>query len=45
MGAGTVALVARKLGRDYIGIELNGSYIDLANKRLRDALPLFIEAD
>ena len=41
MGAGTVALVARKLDRDYIGVELNPEYIELANKRLRDTLPLF----
>ena len=41
MGAVTVALVARKLDRDYIGVELNPEYIELANKRLRDTLPLF----
>ncbi len=34
MGAGTTAVVAKKLGRNYIGIELNKNYIDMANKRL-----------
>jgi site-specific DNA-methyltransferase (adenine-specific) len=33
-GAGTTVLVARNLGRQYLGIELNQSYIDIANKRL-----------
>ena len=41
MGAGTTALVARKLGRNYIGIELSEEYIKLAEKRLRqEYLPL-----
>lgn len=35
MGAGTTALVSRKLGRNYIGIELNPEYIKIAEKRLR----------
>lgn len=34
MGAGTTALVARKLGRQYLGIEINAEYIRLANQRL-----------
>jgi DNA modification methylase len=34
MGSGTTAVVARKLGRNYLGIELNQKYIDMANKRL-----------
>lgn len=34
MGSGTTAVVARKLGRYYIGIELNPNYITIANKRL-----------
>src|SRR3990167_2222820 len=34
MGAGTTALVALKLKRNYIGIELNGDYIKIAEKRL-----------
>ena len=34
MGAGTTGMVARKHGRNYIGIELNAEYIDIANKRI-----------
>ncbi len=34
MGAGTVALVARRLGRDWLGVELNPAYIRLARDRL-----------
>jgi len=34
MGSGTTGLVAKKLGRNYIGIELNPDYIKMANKRL-----------
>lgn len=36
MGAGTTAVVARKLGRHYLGIELNPEYIRIAEKRLND---------
>lgn len=42
MGAGTTALVARKLHRNFIGIELNPAYIKLAEKRLKKELGLFI---
>lgn len=34
MGSGTTGLVAKKLNRHYIGIELNPEYIKLAEKRL-----------
>ena len=34
MGAGTTAMVARELGRHYVGIELNPEYIGIAEKRL-----------
>ena len=33
-GAGTTGVVAKKLGRKYIGIELNPEYIKLAEKRI-----------
>jgi len=33
-GAGTVALVAKKLGRHYIGIELNPAYVEMAKTRI-----------
>jgi len=34
MGAGTTALVAEKLNRKWIGIELNPEYIKIANERI-----------
>ena len=34
MGSGTTALMARHLGRRYIGIEINPEYIKLAERRL-----------
>lgn len=36
MGSGTTAAVAKQLGRDFIGFELNPEYINLAEKRLAD---------
>ena len=36
MGSGTTAVVAKKLGRNYIGIELNPKYIGIANKRINE---------
>lgn len=33
-GAGTVGLVAKQHGRDYLGIELNPEYVELSRKRL-----------
>lgn len=39
-GAGTTGMIARRLGRDFIGIELNASYCDLARRRIRDDAPL-----
>jgi DNA modification methylase len=33
-GAGTTGLVAKQLGRDFIGIELNQKYCDMAEKRI-----------
>jgi len=42
MGAGTTALVARKLNRNYIGFELNPAYIKIAEKRITDQIGLFL---
>jgi len=36
MGAGTTALVALGLNRDYLGIELNQDYIDMAKERIAE---------
>lgn len=42
-GAGTTALVAAKLNRKYIGIELNPQYVAIAEKRLRKELGMFYQ--
>ena len=34
MGSSTTAIVARKLGRNYLGFEVNGDYVKLARRRL-----------
>jgi DNA modification methylase len=41
MGAGTTALVARKLNRNFIGFELNPEYINIAENRLKKELGMF----
>ncbi len=33
-GAGTTGIVAEKLGRKYIGIELNQAYVEMSEKRI-----------
>ncbi|MDD2296755.1 MAG: site-specific DNA-methyltransferase, partial [Sphaerochaetaceae bacterium] len=40
-GAGTTGVVAEKLGRDYILIELNPKYIEMADNRTWNVAPLF----
>jgi DNA modification methylase len=42
MGAGTTALVARKLGRNFIGYEINHKYVKIANNRLKKTLGIFV---
>jgi DNA modification methylase len=37
MGAGTTAVVARELGRNYVGIELNSEYVKIAEERIKSA--------
>jgi hypothetical protein len=41
-GAGTTGLVAVKMGRDYVGIEINPEYAEMAERRICDSLPLLI---
>lgn len=40
-GAGTTGLVADRLGRDFIGIELNPAYVELARHRINSVTPMF----
>lgn len=42
MGSGTTAVVAKKLNRNYVGVELNPAYVDLANQRLIEEIGLFL---
>jgi DNA modification methylase len=39
-GAGTTGFVAEKLGRNFIGIELNPDYVAIAEKRINNVQPL-----
>lgn len=41
VGSGTTCLVARKLGRNSIGIELSQEYAKMAKERIEDYAPLF----
>jgi DNA modification methylase len=40
-GSGTTGAVAMRLGRNFIGIELNPTYAELSRKRIGSALPMF----
>lgn len=42
-GAGTTGLVADRLGRDCIGIELNPAYADMARRRIQADAPLLAD--
>jgi len=41
MGAGTTAVVSKKLNRNYIGFELNKDYINIAENRILNEIGLF----
>ena len=43
MGSGTTAVVARELHREFIGIEINPDYIAIANKRMSEVQPMFVD--
>ncbi len=36
MGSGTTGVIAKKLGREFIGIEIDEQYFDIAQKRIND---------
>lgn len=36
-GSGTTGIVCERLGRSFLGIELNPAYVEIAKKRIRDA--------
>ncbi|MCQ2599381.1 MAG: site-specific DNA-methyltransferase [Alphaproteobacteria bacterium] len=40
VGSGTTAAVARELGRQFIGIDRETSYVDAARKRVADIVPI-----
>ena len=40
-GSGTTAVVANRLGRNFVGTELNPDYATIASKRIGEANPLF----
>ena len=40
-GAGTTGVVAARLGREYIGIELNPEYVEMSRRRIERDAPLF----
>ena len=42
-GSGTVAVVALRHGRNFIGTEINPGYAEIAEKRITDANPMFNE--
>lgn len=41
-GTGTVLVEAMKLARQFLGIELNPGYAEMARRRLRESMPLFV---
>lgn len=43
-GSGTTGVVALKHGRDFIGLELNPAYAEMADKRISSSLPEVISA-
>ncbi len=44
MGRGTVAIVAKRLGRDFTGCELNPAYAQMIESNLKAECPLLMEA-
>jgi DNA modification methylase len=44
-GSGTTAIAAKKLGRQYLGIEINNEYVDYSRKRLEGTVKSKPSAD
>ena len=44
-GSGTVAVVANRLGRNFVGTELNPEYGEIAKNRIKDSSPMFNEVE
>lgn len=44
-GSGTTGMVACRLGRSFVGIELNPEYAQMARDRIKDDMPLFNKED
>lgn len=42
MGSGTVAVSAKRLGRNYIGFDISDDYIDLAEKRIQSSNYIYV---
>ncbi len=40
-GSGTTGVVANRLGRDFVGVELNPEYAEMARRRIKADAPLF----
>lgn len=40
IGSGTTAIAAKELGREYIGIERDDTYVEVAKKHLDETVPL-----
>lgn len=44
-GAGTTGLAADRAGREFVGVELNPEYAELARQRIAGDCPLFADVD
>jgi site-specific DNA-methyltransferase (adenine-specific) len=42
IGTGTTAIAAKKLGRKFIGIDIDSKYVEITNKKLEEAEPTVI---
>ena len=45
MGIGSTAIASIKLGVDYIGFEIDESYVKIAERRIKEMLPFYINAN